>query len=66
MSIKEDVDKAYQNGLNDRGPADLTRQIDDKDIQIKTIRKQIRYSFYERFFKQNRVASFLVLNFKVL
>ena len=37
MGIKEEVDIAFQNGLNDRGPHDLTRQIDDKDIQIKKL-----------------------------
>ena len=37
MSIKEEINIAVQNGLNDRGPLDLTRQIDDKDIQIKKL-----------------------------
>ena len=37
MGIKEEIDIAVQNGLNDRGPLDLTRQIDDKDIQIKKL-----------------------------
>ena len=37
MGIKEEIDIAVQNGLNDRGPLDLTKQIDDKDIQIKKL-----------------------------
>ena len=37
MGIKEEVDIAVQNGLNDRGPLDLTRQIDDKDAEIKKL-----------------------------
>ena len=41
MGIKEEVDIAVQNGLNDRGPHDLTRQIDDKDIQIKKLCAEI-------------------------
>ena len=41
MSIKEEINIAVQNGLNDRGPLDLTRQIDDKDIQIKKLCAEI-------------------------
>ena len=37
MGIKEEVDIAVQNGLNDRGPLDLTRQIEDKDAEIKKL-----------------------------
>ena len=37
MGINEEIDIAVQNGLNDRGPLDLTRQIEDKDAQIKKL-----------------------------
>ena len=41
MGIKEEVDIAVQNGLNDRGSLDLTRQIEDKDAQIKKLCAEI-------------------------
>ena len=41
MGIKEEIDIAVQNGLNDRGPLDLCRQIEDKDAEIKKLCMEI-------------------------
>ena len=69
MGINEEIDIAVQNGLNDRGPLDLTRQIEDKDAQIKKLCAEIgnltfQISDYQQIVKElsDKIATYETLH----